>query len=377
MRPLTYQPLEHQLMSFSTFLRQHGFTHGIQETLDLIRSVEILERPTELNIRVAGKSILCSNSEDHRRFNPLFDDYWKGDSKRFKSNLSISKRFKEKQGINSLIWMGKTSTAEDSENEPGRQVSGANQQERLRKTDFSKLSELESQQLEVLAKRLYREMDHRLSRRWRGSYGSGKLDLRRTIRQNISSGDNWGVLRFKRRKPRKPRLVVFLDVSGSMDTYSFYLLKFIYELQTSFQQVETFLFSTRLHYISDLVRKGQLPVVLDKLKFRAEGWSSGTTMGSCLRVFNRDYAKFILSRKSVVLVLSDGLDTGDTEILSNELKQISRRTRKIIWLNPLMGMKGYQPLAKGMRTAMPILDIFAPAHNLQSLLELEKHLQHV
>lgn len=184
-------------------------------------------------------------------------------------------------------------------------------------------------------------------------------------------------LAFKRKKIRKPRLVVFLDVSGSMDKYSFYLLRFIYAIQQNFEQVESFLFSTRLSYISDILKRKQLPQTLEELTDCTEGWSSGTTMGNCFQDFNRNYAKYALSRQSIVLILSDGLDTGETEMLRRELGIISQRARKLIWLNPLKGMKDYQPLAKGMQAALPMIDVLSAAHNLDSLLELEKHLQNV
>ena len=116
---------------------------------------------------------------------------------------------------------------------------------------------------------------------------------------------------------------------------------------------------------------------IQELTEQAAAWSSGTTMGACFQEFNNRFSKFSLSRQSVVLILSDGLDTGETNILQEELGKISKRAKKLIWLNPLKGMKGYRPEAKGMRSALPLVDVFSSAHNLDSLLELEKHLQNV
>ena len=125
------------------------------------------------------------------------------------------------------------------------------------------------------------------------------------------------------------------------------------------------------------MKRNQLQQILLDLKQRAHGWSSGTTIGQCLHEFNSKYAKYALSRQSIVLILSDGLDTGDDDLLRIELAKLTKRARKLIWLNPLKGTAGYQPTAKGMRAALPIVDEFSSAHNLESLLQLEKHLAHV
>jgi hypothetical protein len=273
--------------------------------------------------------------------------------------------------------MGRGKENDQESLQQSKEVTGASAQERLQRTDFSKISEVDAEALEAIAKKLWREMSKRMSRRRKEHQKQGQINFRRTIRKSISSGgDPWN-LSFKRRKPRKPRLVVFLDVSASMDKYSFYLLRFVYAIQQNFKQVESFLFSTRLHYITDIVKRGNFSTKLKELEERAEGWSSGTTMGACFREFNQKYAKYSLSRQSIVLILSDGLDTGNTEVLKKELAKISKRAKKLIWLNPLKGMKGYRPEAKGMRSALPLVDVFSSAHSLESLLELEKHLQNV
>ncbi len=370
-------PLQEHLRRFAAYLREEGLVTGIQEFLDVLIATATLGTPSEQNIKHITRTLFCNSKEDNERFDVLFDNFWKGDSKRFRTQMAVSSRMRKKQQPTSLIWMGHSGASDQSKTKESKEVTGANAEERLRRTDFSKLTEVESEALERVAQKLWREMNTRLSRRFKDQKNAGQINLRRTIRKNISSGGNMWKLAFKSKKPRKPRLVVLLDVSGSMDKYSFYLLRFIYAIQESFEQVESFLFSTQLNYISDVLKRNQLPKSLEELTERTRGWSSGTTIGNCFREFNQRYAKYALSRQSVVLIMSDGLDTGEAGQLSEELKVISQRARKLIWLNPLKGTKDYQPLAKGMRSALPLIDVFSAAHNLDSLLELEKHLQHV
>jgi uncharacterized protein with von Willebrand factor type A (vWA) domain len=270
-----------------------------------------------------------------------------------------------------------TAGAKEAPDEAGRNTSGARAVERLQRTDFTQVPLSDQQQLEQLVLRLCRQMSLRLARRHRAARRRGPVDLRRTIRRSIATGGDPIDLRYRRRKPRKPRLVALLDVSGSMDRYSFFLFRFIYALQRHFARVDTFLFSTRLVCVNDAMRARRLPATLHHLADVADAWSSGTRIGACLQAFNDTYARDILTRDTLVLVLSDGLDTGEPALLERELLRIRRRVRKLIWLNPLLGMEGYRPLTRGIRAALPLVDAFLPAHNLESLLRLENHLRHV
>jgi hypothetical protein len=217
-------------------------------------------------------------------------------------------------------------------------------------------------------------MSLRLSRRLTISNRATRIDLRRSIRQNIARGGEPFVLAYKGKKPRKNKLVILLDISGSMNFYSLFLVRFAYALQARFERVHTFLFSTNVVEISDLLRTRYLPEALRKLSQRAAGWSGGTRIGESLRQFNQGYGRKLLSRDTIFIILSDGWDTGEPELLASQLRMTKGRVRKVLWLNPLLGVKGYQPLTRGMVAALPYVDVFAPAHNLESLLALERHL---
>ena len=260
-----------------------------------------------------------------------------------------------------------------SSEDAGLAVTGASTRERLATADVSTLPQGDMAALEQIALRLFKHMSRRLARKRR--IGSrGQVDLRKTIRRSISRGGEPITLRYRDRKPRPHRLVTLLDISGSMSAYSLFLVKFLYALQKHFQKVDTFLFSTRLVEVTNLLRAQRLQEALQALSQQPAGWSGGTNIGGSLREFNQTHRRKLRSRDTLFVILSDGWDTGEPGILAEELSVVKRRVRRLIWLNPLLGMKDYQPITCGMSAALPHIDVFAPAHNMESLLSLEKHL---
>jgi uncharacterized protein with von Willebrand factor type A (vWA) domain len=165
--------------------------------------------------------------------------------------------------------------------------------------------------------------------------------------------------------------LIFLDISGSMNSYSLFLVRFAYVLQKHFKRVGTFLFSTEIVEITEVLRTSDLRDALRGLSRTAVGWAGGTKIGESLKEFNRTDGRKLLSGNTVFIILSDGWDTGEPEMLAEELHRISQRVRKVIWLNPLLGLEKYDPVTLGMAAALPYVDVFAPAHNLESLLALE------
>ena len=233
----------------------------------------------------------------------------------------------------------------------------------------------DAEALERLSLRLFRRMTLRLSRQLRiASAGIGPLDLRRTIRHGIPRGGELIDLKYRIRKRKPGRLVILLDVSGPMNPYSLFLLKFAYALEKHFQRVHTFLFSTQLVDITAALKTPSLSEALAALSREDAGWSGGTKIGESLREFHRVHGRRLLSRDTLLMILSDGWDTGEPDLLAAELAAAKRRVGKLIWLNPLLGLEGYEPITRGMSAALPFIDVFAPAHNLESLLALERHL---
>jgi uncharacterized protein with von Willebrand factor type A (vWA) domain len=238
--------------------------------------------------------------------------------------------------------------------------------------DFSSFQAADLAEVERLAAQIARRLATRRSRRLKPSRRRGRVDLRRTMRLSLTRGELIDLAR-RERKILKTKLVIFCDVSGSMDLYSRLLLQFLYALQNHLGRMETFVFSTRLHRITEELRHASYRDALARLG-DVKDWSGGTKIGESLRAFNIGWPKLI-DRDTVVLILSDGWDTGEPAILTEALRTMRRRAGKVIWLNPLLGSPDYQPLTQGMQAALPEIDAFLPAHNLESFRALARHLK--
>jgi uncharacterized protein len=373
--------LDEAIVDFCRFARANGLMAGVKESLlalEAVRAVGVADRQT---LKATLRAVLCSSKTGWEQFEELFDSFWgrsDGEWQTFGQRQKPRATAKEiqPQQEHAMLMVptpGKTAVAES---ESGKAVLGATAYERLKRVDFSEIAPADLAELEEVALRLLRQMSLRLSRRLEAASRGGPVDLRRTIRLNISRGGDPIYLSFRGRKLEPLRLVVLLDVSGSMNPYSLFLLRFAYALQRYFRRVDTFLFSTQLSDITASLRTRHLRDALKALSQEAAGWSGGTKIGESLREFRAGYSNR-LSRSTLFMVLSDGWDTGEAEMLAEELSEIKRRVKKVLWLNPLLGMEGYEPVTRGMSAALPYLDVFAPAHNLESLLGLEGHLRRV
>lgn len=363
--------ISESIVAFSQFARSHGFNVGIQETQEGLCCAKEGLLTNRESFKYSLKAIFCKSPEERLVFEKLFLLFWDtnpADLKETKSKISVQGTL-NKRKVASLVMLGRGKT--EITKEEGKNVSGANETERLKRTDFSKLSQMDTELLEEIAQKMFKQLALRLNRRMKECRRKGQISLRRTIRRSIGYGGEPIDLFRRSQKPKKQRLVVLLDVSGSMDKYSYFLLRFICALRENFRQLEAFVFSTSLIRISKTIRKSRLDYVLNIISEQADNWSSGTRIGECIHEFNEKYGKLLLNGSPIVLVLSDGLDTGDPALLGKEMIKLQRRARKIIWLNPLKGMKGYTPTAGGMKAALPSVDSFHNAHNLESLLELE------
>ena len=367
--------IERAIIEFCRFARESGLPTGVKESLDALRAAGAVGIANREYFKDALRAVLCSSKADWELFEEVFVAFWEssGAEPRLAGSRIRSSATSELQTSPEQALLGQ-SNAGEKEGE-GKAVLGASAQERLKKADFSELSNTDAGELERIALRLLEQMSLRLSRRTRKMAERGRVDLRRTIRRSIGRGGDPIDLSFRKRKLQQLKLVIVLDVSGSMNPYSVFLVRFAYALQKYFKRVDTFLFSTQLTEITAALRARQLREAMEALAQQAAGWSGGTKIGESLGELSMRHGRRLFSRDSVFIVLSDGWETGDPAMLAEELSAIQRRVRKVLWLNPLLGMEGYQPITRGMSAALPFVDVFAPAHNLESLLELEGHLR--
>jgi uncharacterized protein with von Willebrand factor type A (vWA) domain len=369
-----------RLLGFTEMLRENGFSFGLHERIDaasVARSCGIL---TLKRLRWGLRSLLCTTHEEWNRFDPLFDAYWFAANRTLRLQAVGGGRVDTGSGLDAGTErhghptdVDRAGSGTDSQGDAAR--GGASAQEALGRLDFRFLHDArQMHELECLAERLARDMRRRQLRRQRVSRQGRRIHIRRTIRKSLRYGGTPLELAFRRRRRQLPRLVVLLDVSRSMSLYSYLFLRFARGLVEAFRDADVFVYHTRLVQVTEALRERDRLRFREKLTLLSAGWSGGTRIGECLQGFDRDYAARLVTSRSIVIIASDGFDTGPAELLAEQLRRIRRRARKIVWLNPLLGRAGYQPLAAGMQAALPWIDVFAPAHNLDSLLALEPEL---
>ena len=252
---------------------------------------------------------------------------------------------------------------------------GASPHEAMTRSDF-RLAQLHENTwpLEQWIEALARRMRKRLLRRHHVRSLGHRIHVRRTVRRSLTYGGLPLDLIYRERRRELPRLVLIIDVSRSMNAYSYFFLRFARGIIDAFQNTDAFAFHTRLVHVADTLREADRHRLKEKLAWIAAGWGGGTRIGESLQAFNREYARRLVDSRTFVFILSDGYDTGPPELLGEELRRLQQRAKRIVWLNPLLGRSDYAPISRGMQAALPYLDLLAPAHNLESLMKIEEML---
>lgn len=371
-----YLSFSEALVGFSQEARKAGFSIGLQGSQDTtLVALEGLWLDRSL-FQHALMAIYCHAEEEREPFEQLYQNFWMPRGHR----IAVKSKYKNKKQLikssrSSAVMLGTGKTDKEGEVEESKNTSGANAKALAKKTDFSQLTNQQSELLEEIADKLLREMRLRIKRK-RKKAKKGSVHLADSIRRNLQNGGTIINLSYRQPKREKFRLLILLDVSGSMDKYSFFLLKFLWSLRHHFRQLEAFTFSTRLMRITELLSDKDLGQALRLVSQSATHWSSGTKIGECLQDFTDNHAQRHLNGNTITIVLSDGLDTGAPEVLETAINKIRLKSKKLVWLNPLKGMQGYEPIQRGMKAALPALSHFGSAHNFDSLLDLENILIH-
>ena len=368
------------MIRFAALLRRESLPVTLGQTTDAVRALDHLDVGDRDEMQMALRSIFVGRPEEIPIFDRCFDAFWRAEPEpgtelpglvqptpAGDESAPASAGAQKRETLALETWAG------EDEPETGEPlgVPAVSDREALTGQDFATFTPDQLDEVYRLTVQIARRLARRLSRRRRPVGRRGRIDLRRTLRANLSRGDLID-LRFRERKRRKVRLVLLCDVSGSMDLYSRFLLQFLFALQNVFRRVETFTFSTRLTRVSEHLKGRSYRQVLRRLT-DVRDWSGGTRIGESLAQFNREWSQLV-DRRTIVILLSDGWDTGEPEVLASELLRIKRRAGRLIWLNPLLGNPSYEPLTRGMAAALPLVDDFAAAHNLAALRDLAQRL---
>jgi uncharacterized protein with von Willebrand factor type A (vWA) domain len=377
-----------KLAAFLKTLRDNGYAVGLHEGRDAaaLMAAGFAAKPGLL--RSAFKHLFSARKSDWDRFDGLFDAFWLGHRVRSRSVTTGSAKTANSPSLKGLQDSksersgseaatdqipSMEDTPEDRRGE-GR-MEGASRADNLAEIDFREMADPDQiAEAHSAAAQLAKIMRTRLTRRDLARRHGYRLDLRRTIHGNISHGGVPISLVKRQRKEKPLRLVMLLDASGSMSMYTGVFLRFIHGVLDEFREAEAFLFHTRLAYVSDAMKEKDAGRALDRLSVMAQGAGGGTKIGESLQTFNRWHAARVIHSRTCVMIVSDGYETGDAALLGREMAALAKRCRRIVWLNPMLAWQGYEPVAAGIKAALPHVDLYAPANTLKSLTELEPYL---
>ena len=376
-----------KLSAFLKTLRDNGFAVGLAEGRDAASLMASGYAAKPSLLRSALKHLFSARKSDWDKFDGVFDAFWLGRRVRARSLTSGAAKAASSPSLKNLQDGGtisggqsvtdqvpSTEDAPEGRGGEGR-MEGASRAENLAEVDFRNLTDPEQMaQAHEAAERLAKAMRTRLTRRDLARRHGYRLDLRRTIHRNISHGGVPISLVKRQRKDKPLRLVVLLDASGSMSMYTGVFLRFIHGVLDEFREAEAFLFHTRLAHVSGAMKERDAARALDRLSILAQGAGGGTRIGESLATFNRHHAARVIHSRTCVMIVSDGYETGDANLLGREMGRLAKRCRRIVWLNPMAAWQGYAPVAAGIKAALPHVELYAPANTLQSLVALEPYL---
>ena len=366
-----------RLVVFCRVLREHGLAVTPAEVVTAAAALQVIDTRDRDEVFLSFRNILTTSVDDFPVFESLFATYWSQRpaklGERETSDTAQFRRTAPARASGGLAFFLEHWPAELRSTAQPVKVPGASDTEARAEKDFTAFSHEELEEISRIARRMARRLAKSPSRRWRPVARGRRVNLRRSLRLSLKTGGELIELSYQERRPKRTKLFVLCDVSGSMDIYSRLLLQFIYGLQNSFAKVESFVFATSLSRITGELRGKTYQRALDRLSANVRGWSGGTRIGASLTSFNQQWLRRI-DRRTVVVILSDGWDTGEPEQLAAALSQLQQRAGRVIWLNPLLGQATYQPLTRGMQAAIPYINVFAPVHDLNSFRALESHL---
>jgi len=371
--------LLHNLLHFERLLHAMGLDVHAGRMPDVAGALQHVDIGRRSDFFFTLQSLLVHRQQDLAPFEEAFRVFWRPPPNEWSTSDLRALGEQRRMGTPKVDVPGPEAGSADAELPvlPDRveQVAAMtySTQEVSRVKDFAQFTEEELQQAQAMLASLTWDLGVRRTERWHAARGAAP-DLRRIVRRNIRHGGEWLTLPTRDRKSKRRPLVLLCDVSGSMERYARMLLHFIHSLAGGFDRVEAFLFSTRLTRVTRELARRSAAAVLPKLPQRVPGFGGGTEIGGALRTFNVRWARRVLGHGAVVLVISDGWDRGEPDVLRREMSRLQRSCHRLIWLNPLLGSPEYQPLTRGMQAALPFVDDFLPVHDLASLDALAAHL---
>lgn len=359
---------------FGRLLRALGVEVTPTQLVDLVESLQHVNMRSRRDFKHSARAVLINRREHIPLFDEAFDLFWQARNEGELLELDLStllQQQQEQQEVEVYRRNAADGEAPDVTEEPEEErVLTYSDREVLRQKDFAHLDEYELATVQRMMGQIQWRLEPRRTRRMQRASRGRLIDLRRTMRQTLRHGGEVMQFTYKERKEKRRPVVLICDISGSMERYSRLLLQFVYIVTSRLDRVESFVFSTRLTRITRQLRRRNIDDALREASGIVHDWAGGTRIGEAIRTFNYEWARRVLNQGAVVMIISDGWDRGDIELLGREMDRLHRSCHRLIWLNPLLGAEDYQPLVRGIQAALPHIDDFLPVHNLASLEQL-------
>jgi hypothetical protein len=354
------------VVTFGRVLREAGLEVGPGRLADALSGLDQVDLSRQDDVYWTLRQTLVSRREDLEAFDAAFRAWF--------LRAPTAPAFRADSAVQSLRVVRRADESkrgEEGADAGGEKATlGYSREELLRKRDFAELTRDEFTEVGRLIAEIVQSRPRRRSRRLRPHHRGRELDMRRLVRDSLGTGGDAVERAFRSRIHVPRKLVVLCDVSGSMEAYSRALLLFLHAVARSGRGVEAFAFGTRLTRLTPDLEGRDPESALRAAAARVADWSGGTRIGASLKAFNDEWGRRALTRGAVVVIASDGWEREDAAVVGHEMARLQRQAYAVVWVNPLKGHPDYQPLAGGMRAALPYIDRFLPGHNLASLEEL-------
>ncbi|MGE0212504.1 MAG: VWA domain-containing protein [Parvibaculaceae bacterium] len=378
--------LAENIMHFARILRKAGLPVGPGAVLDALEATQGGVLRTRDDFYWALHAIFVKRHEHEVLYEQAFKAFWRK-PKMFEQLMQMlfqqirvegaprQKQAAQRRLANAMFEPGDASSTRERPGAVEIDASlTASVDEVLRTRDFEQMTVEEEARAKAAIARMRLHRIELPMRRFEGSPKGGRIDMRRTLSRSLRTGGEIIPLAWRKRRRHEPPLVVLADISGSMSNYSRMFLHFLHAVTNDRDRVQVFLFGTRLTNVTREIQRRDVDEALAKVSAAVKDWSGGTRIGRCLREFNFRWGRRVLTQNAHVLLMTDGLEREDCELLGAEMQRLKRSARRIVWLNPLLRFQGFEAKASGIRAIMPYVDEFRPVHSLDNLEDLARAL---
>jgi uncharacterized protein len=364
--------LSAHIVAFGRFLRTKGFPITTDREADALRSLCFVDIGKESDFFLSLRAIFPQTIQQLRAFDALYVAYWKEldkavDSKIKDQENQATQKKKKQQPSSEAAFEALKNWLHNKQNTEPEELASYSLGEPLSQKDFGSYTDADMYDAQRIIRLLVQRIQKTNTRSYVASANGKRLDLRQILRQNFRAGDEIFQLYYKQPQRNKIRLVLLCDVSKSMDLYSRFWVQFMFAFQNLYRSIETFVFSTQLFRITEDLREMDYTKALENIREQVPSWSGGTDIGQALQTFVDDFGIKKLNARTIVLIISDGWDTGECTDISKNMQRIAARARRVFWLNPLASNPDYKPETKALKAILPHISALLPAHNLESL----------